>query len=262
MIIDTHTHLYAEEFAKDGAAEAVDRALEAGVGHMILPNIDLASISPMMSLHSSRPDVTSMAMGLHPTEIKEGWKEDLEAIGERLFSSPEAWVAVGEIGMDLYWDRTFESQQMKALDEQLGWARKLSLPVIIHCREALEPILEVISGHSGITGVFHSFSGSAADVETIRKKAGDIYFGINGIVTFKKSSLPQSLPEIGLDRILLETDSPYLAPLPVRGRRNESAYIVHTAAAVAAALGKTPLETAEATTGNARALFNLPSLPL
>lgn len=260
MIVDTHTHLYLEEFEPDNAA-AVRRALEAGVGHMIFPNVDLDTIPRMKSLHAQFPDATSMAMGLHPTEVNDGWSDTLAAV-EAEFASGERYVAVGEIGMDLYWDATFRDGQMQALDRQLSIADRLGIPVIIHCREALDPTLEVMEGHRGVRGVFHSFGGTEADVDAIRRRLNDdIYFGINGIVTFKNSGLRSVLPVITADRILLETDSPYLAPVPHRGKRNESAFIIHTAAVVADSLGMTEKALESVTTSNASSLFSLKLSP-
>lgn len=255
-MIDTHTHLYLDEFADD-SAEAVRRALDAGIRHMVFPNVSVDTIEPMKSLHAQFPEVTSMAMGLHPTEVGEDSAEQLARIAAELGDGSE-YVAVGEIGMDLYWDKSFLTRQMEALDTQLSLARSLSKPVIIHCREALDPTLEVMEGHKGVQGVFHSFGGSEADVDHIRRRLGDhIYFGINGIVTFKNSSLRNVLPAITAERMLLETDSPYLAPVPMRGRRNESAYMVHTAAYAADALGMKKETLAEITSANASNIFNL-----
>ena len=256
MLIDTHTHLYLEEFP-DGGSEAVKRAIEAGVGHMIFPNVSVSTIEPMQALHRSFPEVTSMAMGLHPTEVEADFASQLDLVESHL-ADAAGYVAVGEIGMDLYWEQKFRSEQMEALNRQLDWAEKLSLPVIIHCREALAPTLEVLESHRGVRGVFHSFGGSESDVEEIRRRIGDhFYFGINGILTFKNSSLKSVLPAITPDRILLETDSPYLAPVPHRGKRNESAYMIHTAAVAADALGLTKEALAAVTTANASELFKL-----
>lgn len=258
MLTDTHTHLYLPEFDAEGmtGADAVDRALEAGVDRMIFPNVDLTTIEPMRRLHEQRPDVTFMAMGLHPTEINEGWREDLEATREELESHSADYIAIGEIGIDLYWDKKFAEQQMQALEQQMQWAAARNLPVIIHCREGLPQTLEVLSEFPEATGVMHSFGGTPEDVEAVRRTV-DFYFGINGIVTFKNSRLVDTLPAIGTDRLLLETDSPYLAPVPKRGRRNESAYLVHTAARVASALSITPDTLATITTTNALTLFSL-----
>ena len=254
-MIDTHTHLYLEEFDAD-RSEAVQRALDAGVSHLILPNVDLTTIEPMHRLHDEFADVTSMAMGFHPTEVNADFKHSLAEV-ERHFGERH-YVAVGEIGIDLYWDATYRREQMQALDTQMHWASELHLPVIIHCREGLSTILEVFDAFEGELpqGVFHSFTGTVDDVAEIRRR-GDFYFGINGIVTFKKSTIPQLLPAVGLERLLLETDSPYLAPVPNRGRRNESANIPYICACIAQWLGVSNQEVSDATDANARRLFGL-----
>lgn len=254
MIVDTHTHLYLPEF--DVPEAAVKRALDAGVGHMVFPNVDLTTVEPMLALHERFPSVTSVAMGLHPTEVNDNWMDDLDKI-ERELKSGRNYVAVGEIGIDLYWESKYRSQQRDALARQIAWANELVLPVILHCREGLDDLLDVLkSGNAAVNGVFHSFGGTADDVARIRE-TGDFYFGINGIVTFKNSKLREVLPVIGVDRLLLETDAPYLAPVPNRGKRNESSFIVHTAAYVASALGIDREELEEITTANARRLFRL-----
>lgn len=254
MIIDTHTHLYLPEF--DSPAEAVRRAVEAGVGHLVLPNVDLTTVGPLEKLHEQFPDVTSVATGFHPTEVTDNFAEDLDVI-RGVLDSGSGIVAVGEIGIDLYWERKWRSEQMEAFRIQCMWALERGLPIIIHCREGLDEVLEVLSGLPSVPrGVFHSFGGTVEDVDRIRK-VGDFYFGINGIVTFKNSRLRDVLPHIGVDRLLLETDAPYLAPVPHRGKRNESAYIIHTAAYVAASLGIDAEELASATTANAVSLFGL-----
>lgn len=256
MIVDTHTHLYLPEFESDGGGtEAVRRAIDAGVGRMIFPNVDCSTVAPMKALHAQFPDETYMAMGLHPTEIASDWRDRLSEIETELRGG-EKYIAVGEIGIDLYWDKTFEQQQMQAFELQLGWASDLSLPVIIHCREALPQVLEVLQSFPDSKGVMHSFGGTSADVDAARRVV-DYYFGINGIVTFKNSKLRETLPAIGPDRLLVETDSPYLAPVPYRGCRNESAYIVHTVGHIADSLGLTTEDIAAQTTGNAQTLFNL-----
>lgn len=258
MLVDTHTHLYLEDF-ENGGADAVRRAIEAGVRHMIMPNVDIDTIARLNELALMFPENISIAMGLHPTEVREEYFENL-AIIETLIKNDAAtqrrYVAVGEIGMDLYWDKTYRTQQADALERQLALARQLDLPVIIHCRDALDATLEVMSEFKGLKGVFHSFGGDAKDVERIRHDH-DFYFGINGIVTFKNSSLGDTLPAIGASRILLETDSPYLAPAPKRGRRNESAYLTHIADHVAARLHMSAEQIATITSHNAATLFNL-----
>lgn len=256
MIIDTHTHLYLPEFDPTPEA-AVDRAVEAGVGMMIMPNVDLSTIGPLYQLHNARPAVTRMAMGFHPTEVNENYTDALEKVGRLLFDNPSDFVAVGEIGLDFYWDSTFRRQQTDAFRIQCEWATELGLPVIIHCREALSDTIEVLDSLKKIpAGVFHSFGGSPEDVRKVRQ-TGDFYFGINGIATFRKSGLADTIREIGPDRILLETDSPYLAPVPHRGKRNESAYIKHIAAYVAETLGGCIKRLEDATTASASKLFNI-----
>ncbi len=260
MLIDTHTHLYLDEFADDDPSEitgapAVRRALDAGVSHMIFPNVDLQTVAPMKALHAAFPESTSMAMGFHPTEVGDGWRDSLAEIRREL-DSGEKYVAVGEIGIDLYWDRQFEQQQMQVLEEQMRWATARDLPVIIHCRDGLDQTLEVLQSFPSSRGVMHSFGGTSGDVERVRRTV-DYYFGVNGIVTFKNSRLRDTLPAIGLDRMLLETDSPYLAPVPHRGRRNESAYIVATAAYVAQQLQSDNEAVAAATASNATELFGI-----
>ena len=254
MLIDTHTHLYLDDFASEKTG-TVRRALDSGVGQMIFPNVDLSTIEPMRKLHSEFPNNTFMAMGLHPTEIGTEWRRDLAKIKSELDSNPEDYVAVGEIGIDLYWDKTFRKEQLEAFSSQVDWALEKTLPVIIHCREGLSETLEVLKSKSiKPQAVFHSFGGSIEDVRAIRE-IGDFYFGINGIVTFKNSRLADVLPEIGLERILLETDAPYLSPVPYRGKRNESAYIVHTAKRIADTLGRSLQEVEMVTSENARRLF-------
>lgn len=256
MLVDTHTHLYLDEFASE-KAETVRRAIDAGVGKMIFPNVDLSTIAPMKSLHAEFPDNTFMAMGLHPTEVNSEWKHDLDLVKAELDAGGNDYIAVGEIGIDLYWDKTYRNEQMQVFSIQVDWAVERDLPVIIHCREGLDEVLEILDSKPiKPKAVFHSFGGTVEDVERIRC-SGDFYFGINGIVTFKNSKLGEVLPAIGADRILLETDAPYLAPVPHRGRRNESAYIVHTAAKIADALGLSADKVAEITTANATRLFGI-----
>lgn len=253
---DTHTHLYLPEFA-DGGAEAVEEARRAGVGMMVLPNINAESVEPMLALHARFPECTRIAAGLHPTEHGDDWRPMVDDIFERLL--PHAPVAIGEIGIDLYWDATHRHAQMDCFGYQLEQAFRLGLPAIIHCREGLAETLHVIGllGANAPECVFHSFTGSAVDVELIRRTV-DATFGINGVATFKNAAaLREALPTIGLERIVLETDSPYLAPVPYRGKRNQSAYLPATAACVAAALGVGVRELEEATDARARALFRL-----
>lgn len=257
MIVDTHTHLYLEDFNDDdNGASAVKRALVNGIGKMIFPNVDLNTIAPMRTLAARFPDNISMAMGLHPTEVNEHWLSDTKKALDELKLHIGDYVAVGEVGIDLYWDKTYAREQMQVLEMQADTAMSHNLPLIIHCRDGQKESLDVLRNFKGIRGVFHSFGGTPKDVEEIRQ-VGDFYFGINGIVTFKNGKVRESLPEITLDRILLETDSPYLAPVPHRGKRNESAFIIHTAAYIAEYLGITREELEGKTTKNASILFGI-----
>lgn len=256
-MIDTHTHPYLEQF-EDGGAEAVERALAAGVTHMVLPNVDESSVRPILDLHSRYPEQTSVAIGLHPTEVNADWRPTLDRILEVFRCDPSAphIVAIGEVGMDLYWDKTFRKEQADAFAYQLRLAEEAGLPVIIHCREALEDTIAVIAEvKPTVPLIFHSFTGSPEDVRRIREVC-DPWFGINGVVTYKNAQpLRDALPEIGLGRILLETDAPYLAPVPKRGRRNEPAYVTYVRDQVAATLGVTPAEVEAATEANAKEIF-------
>lgn len=283
MLIDTHTHLYLEEFNEDDHGEgAVRRAIEAGVGKMIFPNVNLTTIDPMKALAAKFTGVVNMAMGLHPTEIKDSWAEDTDAVLDELRLGADtsnhfhkqkndgieapllmdssfsglSYKALGEVGIDLYWDKTFEREQMLSLEKQIGMAVKFNLPVIIHCRAGQKQVLEVLQGFPAARAVFHSFGGTAKDVDDIRR-VGDYFFGINGIVTFKNCQVRDSLREITLDRLMLETDAPYLAPIPHRGKRNESAFIVHTAMHIASYLGEPLSVIEEKTSSNAEAFFGI-----
>lgn len=255
--IDTHTHLYLPEFneGEHTGKDAVVRAVEAGIDRMIFPNVDLDTVEPMLSLAAQFPENISVAMGLHPTEVADGWRDVLSRI-ESYFQAESRYVAVGEIGIDLYWEKKYADQQMQVFERQVSKAVDLDLPVIIHCRDGLSQTLEVLQGFRNVKGVFHSFGGDCSDVEAVRR-VGDFYFGINGIVTFKNSTLRNVLPAIELSRIVLETDSPYLAPVPHRGKRNESAYIPLIAEHVASSLGVDVGAVADMTTKNAEILFSI-----
>lgn len=256
MIVDTHTHLYLPEFEPDFTA-AVDRAVSAGVKLMVFPNVDRKTIGPMRELNSLRPDNTLLAMGLHPTEINSDWESDLRFIEDEFRKHRSDYIAIGEIGIDLYWDQSFRKEQMDAFERQCRIAVSENLPVIVHCRDGLNETLEVLDSMGNKpNGVFHSFGGTVEDVDAIRRR-GDFYFGINGIVTFKNSRLRDVLPEIGLERIVLETDSPYLAPVPHRGKRNESSFIIHVAEYIALVFNTSRKMVEDITTSNAKQLFSL-----
>ena len=254
-MIDSHSHIYCDAFDEDRDA-VVQRARDAGVSHIVLPGESVASVPLQVALHERYPDYISLALGLHPEEVNGDYLSELEQLRPLLDRYPV--VAVGEIGIDLYWDKTWCEQQHHALDIQLHWCHELGVPFIIHCREGLDDILDVMDNLDCPVppGVFHCFGGTEADVERIRKR-GDFYFGVNGVVTFKKSTVSQVLPVIGLDRLLLETDAPYLAPVPYRGKRNESAYIPLVNDFVAASLGVSPEVVSAVTDRNAITLFHL-----
>lgn len=260
-MIDTHTHLYTDEFAEDSDA-AVEKAITEGVKLMVFPNIDISSVAPMLALHHRHPDHTRVAVGLHPTEVKPTWRSDLDNIFHAFKGAVP--VAIGEIGIDLYWDRTLRREQRDVFAAQIEIAKEHGLPIIIHCREALDDILDVLQA-AGATlpeTVFHSFTGSVADVAKIRKVT-DPMFGINGVVTFKNArELQEAIPAIGPDRIMLETDSPYLAPVPMRGKRNESAYLTYVLRKVSELLELEPETVEKATDRNATSFFNLIDYPL
>lgn len=256
-MIDTHTHLYLPDYGEDKCA-AVDRALATGVELMVLPGVDAGSIAPIRQLHALRPQATAMCAGLHPTEIHSDWREHLEAIEAELHSA-EPYVAVGEMGLDLYWEQDGLPEQLQACEAQLDLADSLNLPAIIHCREAMPQMLDLMAARRGRLPnmVFHCYSGTAEDVARLRRLQPDVKFGIGGVVTFKKSQLPDILPVIGIDHILLETDAPWLAPVPMRGKQNESAYVPYIAARVASQLGLTIEETDRRTSATARSFFRL-----
>lgn len=254
VFTDTHTHLYDEAFAGEEDL-AVERAVAAGVTRMILPDIDSQTRLEMFSLADRHEGVLFPCLGLHPTSVDARWQEEMMLMERHL--ERKIW-AVGEIGMDCYWSREFVKEQEEVFRTQLEMAARLSLPVIIHSRESTELILNVLKDcrHLGLRGVFHAFSGS---IETFRelRRLGDWYVGIGGVLTYKKASIAETVREIPMERILLETDSPYLTPVPFRGKRNESAYISHIASRLAELTGRTVEETAEITTDNAQKLFGI-----
>ncbi len=255
-MIDTHTHLYLPDYGDDKCA-AVDRALAAGVELMVLPGVDSSSIEPICQLHELRPKATAMCTGLHPTEVHTAdWRDHIEIIEAELRSG-RPYVAVGEIGLDLYWEQTELKAQLEAAEAQLDLADSLGLPAIIHCRSAMPQMLDLMTARAGRLPnlVFHCYSGTADDVDAIRRLEPQAKFGIGGIVTFKKSQLPELLPTIGIGHILLETDAPWLAPVPMRGKQNESAYIPYIAARIAAELHITMEEVATRTDTTARNFF-------
>lgn len=225
-MIDTHTHLYSEEFDKD-RAEMIARAKAAGVTRCFIPAIDSSYTERMFQLKNEYPDYVFLMNGLHPCNVKENYKEELTHV-ENLMPT-HSFCAIGEIGIDLYWDKTFLKEQQEAFAWQIQLAKKHQLPIVIHCREAFEEVFEVLESEKGddLFGIFHCFSGTEAQAH--RAIGYGLHLGIGGVVTFKNGNIDKFLKNIDLQHIVLETDSPYLAPVPYRGKRNESAYIVQVA---------------------------------
>ncbi|MCW3807270.1 TatD family hydrolase [Plebeiibacterium marinum] len=254
-IIDTHSHIYLEQF-DDDRDEMIRRAFEAGLEKILMPNIDVESIKAMMDLHDKYPENCIPMMGLHPTSVGEGYQKQLDEMFGQL--QKHRFCAIGEIGIDLYWDKTYLSQQLEAFRIQLNWAKEFELPVVIHARDAFDEIFQVLDGMDmqGITGVFHSFSGTEEHARKILDYQ-NFYLGINGVVTFKNSGLDKIVREIGYEKLLLETDAPYLTPTPFRGKRNEPAYINYVVQKLADIFEVSQTEIEDVTTANARDLFNL-----
>lgn len=256
-IIDTHAHLYLEEFDSD-LDEVVERAKFIGVEKVLLPNIDETSILNLKRTVDKYPSLFIPMMGLHPTSVSEDWENQLEIIYNELNSSE--YIAIGEIGIDLYWDKKSLARQTAAFERQLEWSIDKKLPVAIHSRDAIPEVIQSIKniGEKSIFGVFHSFGGSVAELESVLELE-NFYIGINGVVTFKKSGLSETLLNCSLEKIVLETDSPYLAPVPFRGKRNQSGYLAEIIKKLAEIYTKTEKEVVETTTKNAYQLFNLAS---
>ena len=252
--IDTHSHLYDEAFAGEEDA-AVARAAEAGVNRIIFPDIDSQSRDAMFDFADRHTGVIFPCLGLHPTSVGADWQEELSRMEAYLDRS--IW-AIGEIGLDCYWSKEFLKEPQEVMRIQLEMAAARDLPVIIHSRESTELIINILKEcrHLGLRGVFHAFSGSMETFLELQK-LGDWYIGIGGVLTYKKASIAETVRDIPLERILLETDSPYLTPVPFRGKRNESSYIPHIAARLAELTSLDISLVAETTTSNARKLFGI-----
>ncbi|MBK9422091.1 MAG: TatD family hydrolase [Flavobacteriales bacterium] len=253
MYIDTHAHLYHKQFEHD-RTEMVQRALDAGVRKLFLPNIDMTSVEAMHELCDKYPEICFPMMGLHPCSVGEDPERDLAEV-ERLLGTGRYW-AVGEIGIDLHWDRTWLAQQQEVLRQQVRWAKELSLPVVIHCRESFDETLAIIEEEKDeqLTGVFHCFTGTVEQAHRIIGLSG-FMLGVGGVITYPKSGLAETMAKVGAAHCVLETDAPYLSPVPNRGKRNESSYIPAIAETLANAVGLTVDEVARITTANAELLF-------
>jgi len=254
QLVDTHTHIYDHQFSLD-RNEAMQRALDAGVKMMLLPNVDASTIAPMLELYEHYPDCTRVMMGLQPEEVKEDYKEVLSLMEKELERG--IYVGVGEVGLDFYWDATYEKQQLDAFETQLDWTKQLGLPLSIHCRNAFDKMVKILEHRQdgGLRGIMHCFTGTEEEAKVYLKLG--FHLGLGGVTTYKNCGVKDFLPRLPLDRIVLETDAPYLSPVPCRGKRNEPAFLVHTAQRIADIL-EIPLERfAEITTANAQELFHL-----
>ncbi len=255
QFIDTHAHLYAEQFDED-RDEMIKRALSAGVEKLFLPNIDLDSVQGMYALCSKYPNSCFPMMGLHPCSVNENVEQVLDQI-ELHFDQRKYW-GVGEIGIDLYWDKTFIEQQKYAFKRQIEWAKKRQLPIVIHCREAFDEIFEVVDecNDERLFGIFHCFTGTLEQANHIIDY-GNFKLGIGGVLTFKKAGLDQVFEHVDLKHLVLETDAPYLSPVPYRGKRNESSYLLYIAERLSEVKSIPLRQVAEQTTANALEIFSL-----
>jgi TatD DNase family protein len=252
-MIDTHAHIYLKEFQED-LPDVIQQSKQSGVKKIFMPNIDAHSIDHMLSLESQYNDYCIPMMGLHPCYVKEDYKAELKLIESWL--GQREFCAVGEIGIDLYWDKSFMKEQIKAFETQIEWAKELNIPIVIHCRESIDMTIDVVKKHQDgdLHGIFHCFSGNINHANSII----DLNFilGIGGVVTFKNGGLDKVVPYVDLKHIVLETDSPYLAPTPYRGKRNSPAYLKHIAEKIAELKGCTFEEVALETTDSANNIFS------
>ncbi len=261
-MIDTHCHIDEEAFDAD-REDVIARQRESGVEAMIVPGVNSKSIETVMRVCRAHPGYCYPALGLHPEDVKGDWEEQLAVIEKAIRQYRKELVAVGEIGLDYYWDKTYKTEQQEVLRQQIALARELDLPVILHNREATEDLLRILENAQGTTdvhntkvrGVFHCFNGSKETAQRILKTG--MYIGIGGVLTFKNCKLYETLEVVPLERILLETDAPYMAPTPHRGERNESRLMIHVAEQLADIFGCSPEEIIRQTTANARQLFSI-----
>lgn len=251
-LIDTHCHLYLDEFKPDIAA-VIERAQHLGVSRFYLPAIDSSETDNMFALEQAYPGICIPMMGLHPCYVKENWEKELALVGEWL--GKRAFPAIGEIGLDFYWDKTFTEQQYTVFRQQMQWALNRNLPIVIHSRNAMQETIDTVKPYAakGLRGIFHCFSGNAADARQVTDMG--FLLGIGGVVTYKNGGLPEALAGISLKNLVLETDAPYLAPVPYRGKRNESAYLQPIIEKLAQVKNSTIEEVAAITTANAEKLF-------
>ena len=254
MITDTHTHLYSEQFDEDRKA-MIQRAKDAGVSRFFIPAIDSSYSESMFSLEKEFPNGVFLMMGLHPTSVKENYKEELTHVKEWI--DKKDFYAIGEIGIDLYWDKTFLPQQQKAFRAQIQWAKEKKLPIVIHCRDAFDEIFEVLETEKSddLRGIFHCFTGTLEQAK--QAISYNMKLGIGGVATFKNGKIDKFLNEIDIKHIVLETDSPYLAPTPFRGKRNESSYITNVIDKLVDIYGLSFNKISEITTQNSKDVFGI-----
>jgi TatD DNase family protein len=250
---DTHSHLYAAEFNAD-IEEVISRSKAVGINKIFLPNIDVESIEPLKKLSATHPNLFYPMMGLHPCSVKENFEDELSTIKKELFENK--YFAVGEIGIDLFWDKTFLPQQKLAFTEQINWAKELKIPIVIHARESFDEIFKIVDAlhDENLKGIFHCFTGNTEQAQKIIEY-GTFKLGIGGVVTYKNSGLDKTLQAIGHQHLVLETDAPYLSPQPYRGKRNESAYLEIIAKKIAEILHVEIAEIADVTNRNAKEIF-------
>jgi len=254
ILTDTHTHLYSEEFDQD-RSEMIQRAINAGVSRFFIPAIDSTCTQAMYDLEQDFPENVFLMMGLHPTYVKDNYEAELAHVASEL--AKRKFYAIGEIGIDLYWDKTHLKEQQIAFRQQIQWAKQYKLPIVIHCREAFDEIFEILEEEKSpeLFGIFHCFSGTYE--QALQAISYNMLLGIGGVVTFKNGKIDQFLDRIDLQHIVLETDSPYLAPIPFRGKRNESSYVVNVAAKLAAIYNLSVTEIAQITTENSKRVFGI-----
>ena len=254
MIIDTHIHLDGEEF-KDDLPAVIERARTAGVSKVFIPAIDMKSVSTIADVCRKYPSYAYPMLGLHPEEVRADYAEILQEM-RRLLDESKDYIAIGEVGLDFYWSREFEKEQLMAFEEQVRWSVETRLPLMIHCRKAQNEMVHILRRYQKDLpgGVFHCFTGNDKDAEVLLS-FDNFVLGIGGVLTFKKSNLPETLKKIPLNRIVLETDAPYMAPVPMRGQRNESAFLVYIMAKIAETKCVSEDEVATVTTANVKRIF-------
>jgi TatD DNase family protein len=250
-LIDTHAHIYLEDFDADREL-IIQKAIESGIDTIIMPAIDAATHPQMLLVEATFPQCTAM-MGLHPCSVKENFEAELDIVQDYL--QQRSFVAIGEIGLDFYWDTTFTQQQYQAFETQVQWALQYDLPIVIHSRNAMDECIAVVKKYPGLRGVFHCFSGTVEQAQQTIELG--FLLGIGGVVTYKNAGLDKVIAAIGIDKLVLETDAPYLAPVPFRGKRNESSYLQAITGKIASVTGHTIEEIANITTENAKKLFKL-----